>query len=75
VRFAEHAENTATFGRRTYAAARFRRACPAAKPTMLTAGTFLEIIELDGEDHEVIRCHPMTTTMNNLPTLFPPRFY
>lgn len=72
VRFAKYAENTATFGRRPYTAARFRRACPAARPTMPAAGTFLEIIELDGEEQEVIRCHPMTTTLNNLPTLFPP---
>jgi len=30
---------------------------PAARLTMPAAGTFLEIIELDGEEHEVIRCH------------------
>lgn len=72
VRFAEHVEGTATFGRRTYTAAKFRRACPAARPTMPAAGTFLEILELDGGDQEVIRCHPMTTTLSNLPPLFPP---
>jgi tetratricopeptide (TPR) repeat protein len=72
VRFAEYAEPTAKFGRRTYTAAKFRRVCPAARPTMPAAGTFLEILELDGEDHEMIRCHPMTTALSHLPPLFPP---
>jgi len=68
VRFAEHA---AKFGRRKFNAAGFRRVCPTARPTMPPAGTFLEIIELEGEDHEVIRCHPMSTALNDLPALFP----
>jgi tetratricopeptide (TPR) repeat protein len=69
VRFAEDA---AKFGRRTFTTAAFRRTCPSAKPTMPPAGTFLEIIKLEGGDTEVIRCHPMTTTLNDLPPLFPP---
>jgi hypothetical protein len=39
---------------------------------MPAAGTFVEILELDGGDHEVIRCHPMTTALSSLPPLFPP---
>jgi tetratricopeptide (TPR) repeat protein len=72
VRFAEQADPAPKFGRRKYTAAQFRRVCPAAKPTMPPAGTFLEIIELQGEDHEVIRCHPMTALPDHLPALFPP---
>jgi tetratricopeptide (TPR) repeat protein len=67
-----YAESAAKFGRRTYTAAKFRRACPTARSTMPPAGTFLEIIELDGEDHEVIRCHPPSAMPSPLPGLFPP---
>jgi hypothetical protein len=66
-----YAETAAKFGRRPYTAAKFRRACPAAKPTMPPAGTFLEIIELEGEDSEVIRCHAMAAVLSDLPPLFP----
>lgn len=69
VRFAENAK---TFGRRSYTPAKFRKACPAAKPTMPPAGTFLEILQLDGEDGEVIRCHPLMTSPASVPSLFPP---
>jgi hypothetical protein len=72
VRFAEHTEAAVTFGRRPYTAAKFRRACPSARPTMPPAGTFLEIIELEGEDTEMIRCHPMTTALTDLLPPYPP---
>ncbi len=67
-----YAENATRFGRRTYTAAKFRRACPTAKPTMPPAGTFLEIIAFTGEEHEVIRCHPLSAMPSSLPALFPP---
>lgn len=66
-----YAEDATTFARRPFTAAQFRRACPAARPTMPPAGTFLEIIELEGAD-TVIRCHPMTAALNDLPPVFPP---
>lgn len=67
-----YAEDATRFGRRTFTAARFRRACPTAKPTMPPAGTFLEIIEFASAEHEVIRCHPLSATPSSLPALFPP---
>lgn len=66
-----YAEDVATFARRPFTAAQFRRVCPVARPTMPPAGTFLEIIELRGED-TVIRCHPMAAALNDLPPVFPP---